>query len=318
MGPKNRKVSGGGRQGSPSHHEEEISHGDLSLPPFNPSVRHPSSHSASYSQRGTDYYPHPRSNYSPSVDENYVRSPAIRQPVKAKAPSLSGDREDNDSTTSSILGDPHIEISPNINVEVRVSVAAKQLAFQISESTKFWTTFQNEYNEEVAAITSYVQSGILEEIWRARTEYDGKGMSDEERQDFEQFDIHRMKLEACLDQLNKATKALTRSRASGDRSSHDSQQLSLKKIRVAGSLVLRLAAKVVSNHAACPDLIAEASRLEKLVDPKGPDARMLHQFDTLEISKEPKGESEKQSKLAETNPPFNPFDEEMAEVEEDS
>ncbi|KAI0383525.1 hypothetical protein F5Y04DRAFT_250416 [Hypomontagnella monticulosa] len=317
MTGNHRKPSGGSGHHR-SHIREESPHVDVPQP-SDLSARRRSSRSSRYGQHETHFHQHPRRNHDRSVDENSEKSSVIHHPMKAKALSSSGSRE-NSPRPSSNRGDSRVEINTNINLEVRVSVAAKQLDVQIRESTEFWTKFQTEYREEVQSIEPYVENNILEDIWRARTKYDGEGMNEEQKQDFEQFDIHRMKLEACLDQLSKATKALAQSHISSDRSSHDSRQLSLKKIWDAGSLALELAVKAVSNSAACLDLIAEGSRLEKLVDPKGPDARMLHQFDTLEISKEPKGESEKGPRPVETDPPYSQSGDEMErgvdEVEE--
>ncbi|KAI2616027.1 hypothetical protein GGR54DRAFT_610874 [Hypoxylon sp. NC1633] len=234
------------------------------------------SHTASYSLNGTSYFPHP-CGYHGDVDLDHPNSDnGPRESTTTKSPT--GVRGTRDELPISLaMMTPSKEITANINLELKISLAAKHLASQISESKKFWIAFREKFENEVMGIKYYVSSDVLQQIWQKRIEYNGK-YKDDEDQDEEDFGIQRMKLEACLDQINEASRAFVRSQPPEDRAGHDARQLALEKIQTAGTLVLRLAARSVSNIAACADLVTEASSLEKLVDPRSSEAKVLHRF----------------------------------------
>ncbi|KAI0839082.1 hypothetical protein F5Y06DRAFT_265963 [Hypoxylon sp. FL0890] len=304
MGRRNRDA--GIVQPRPIRHHHARPHTD-GTPPIYPS-QPPSPHTVAYTLNGTSYFPHPCSYHGKSSDERCGSSEGSRRgrpgsssklEIPAQGPSVSG---------NPII--PGKAASVNINAELKVSIAAKHLADQISESKKFWVTFQEKYNREVAEIRYYAGDDILQQIWRKRIEYNGK-YKNGENQDDEEFSIQRMKLETCLDQVNEAARAFVQSRPRDDRSNHDPRHVALEKIRGAGGLVLDLAAKSALNSGACANLVTEASNLEKLVDSKSPDAKVLHRFDR----RKPKGsarESENEGRIPTESTPL-----EVMEVMED-
>ncbi|KAI1407744.1 hypothetical protein F5Y13DRAFT_174237 [Hypoxylon sp. FL1857] len=249
-------------QPRPIHHQQAKPHVD-NMPSIYPHP--PSPQIGPYGPNGTSFYQHPCGHLGRGSDER-------------RGNSDSSSRRGRPGSASKPEGRISGKESNPINAELKVSIAAKHLAGQISESKKFWITFQEKYEREVAQIKDYVGDDILQQIWRKRIEYNGK-YKDGENQDDEEFSIQCMKLETCLDQINEAAKVFDRSRPQDDRSNHDPRRIALEKIRVAGALVLGLAAKSAQNSAACANLVTEASNLEKLVDSKSLDAKVLHRFD---------------------------------------
>ncbi|KAI1801195.1 hypothetical protein F4811DRAFT_535544 [Daldinia bambusicola] len=179
---------------------------------------------------------------------------------------------------------PTAGTSANVNAELKVSLAARQLAFQINESKKFWIAFQDDFEAEVKAVKYYINNDVLQRIWQKRIEHNSKYKSDED-QDDEQFKIQKMKLETCLDQVKEAAEAYMQSHPLSSPSDHDPRQIALEKVRVAGDRILLLAEKSTLSNVACADLVTQALDLEKLVDSKSPDAKILHQFDKRETRK---------------------------------
>ncbi|KAI0009423.1 hypothetical protein F4779DRAFT_370943 [Xylariaceae sp. FL0662B] len=171
-----------------------------------------------------------------------------------------------------------VGVSMGVSSKMRVSLTAKQLANQLIESKNFWVTFQQKYEKEIASIKAYVDDDILQQIWQKKVEYNGKHNSGENQEDG-QFNIQYMKLVSCLDQINEAATMLASTKPSDHRSDKGSQSRHLKKIHTNGSAVAELAAKSMTDSAACTDLLAEISELQKLVDPRNPTAKVLHPFD---------------------------------------
>ncbi|KAI0881449.1 uncharacterized protein GGS22DRAFT_181612 [Annulohypoxylon maeteangense] len=242
-------------------------------PPMYPQPQSP--HVATYSLNGANYFPHPCSYRGKSSDSRYGNSDGSGLGSRSK-PSSKLEGEGN--STSPVSKTSNSRTNESIGAELKVSLAAKHLADQISESKKYWVKFQKNFEEEVAGIRYYVGDDILQQIWQKRIEYNSKYKNGETKDD-EEFSIQRMKLETCLDQVDQAAKAFTRSRQTNDRSNHDPRHLALDKIHGVGALVLKLATKSALNSASCVDLVTEASNLEKLVNLKSPDAQVLHQFD---------------------------------------
>ncbi|KAI1454533.1 hypothetical protein F4805DRAFT_308725 [Annulohypoxylon moriforme] len=232
---------------------------------------------ATYSLNGANYFPHPCSYRGKSSDGRYGNSDGSRLESRSK-PSPKLEDEGEGHSASPVSKASSFKSNASINAELKVSLAAKHLADQISESKKYWVTFHKKFEGEVAGIKYYVGDDILQRIWQKRIEYNSKYRNGES-QDDEEFSIQRMKLETCLDQVDEAAKAFVRSRPPNGRSNHDPRHLALDKIHGAGALVLNLAVKSALNSASCVDLVTEASNLEKLVNPKSPDAHVLHQFD---------------------------------------
>ncbi|KAI1209747.1 uncharacterized protein F4807DRAFT_88882 [Annulohypoxylon truncatum] len=232
---------------------------------------------AAYSLNGTNYFQHPCGHHSRSSDDRCGNPDGSHQGSRSKhSPKLERSGERHSTSPASKASSSRSDAS--ISAELRVSLAARHLADQISESKKYWVKFQKKYEEEVAGIKYYVGDDILQLIWQKRIEYNSEYKSGES-QDDEEFSIQRIKLETCLDQVNEAAKAFIRSRPPNGHSDHDPRHLALDKIHDAGVLVLGLATKSASNSASCVNLVTEASNLEKLVDPKSPDAKVLHRFD---------------------------------------
>ncbi|KAI8628917.1 hypothetical protein F5Y19DRAFT_102129 [Xylariaceae sp. FL1651] len=172
--------------------------------------------------------------------------------------------------------------------EMRVSLAAKQLAEQVRESTRFWRGFRNEYAKEVNSIKFYVDADVLQQIWRQKVKHNKyKGG---EKQDDQQFGIQSMKLKSCLSQVDEVTKLLAKAQSSDNSSGHDSRQHHLEKVRATGSLVIGLTKKSMSNEIVCKDLLGELSELEKLTDPSKSTARILHRFDGRKSQKPTRSE----------------------------
>lgn len=236
-----------------------------------------SPHVATYSLNGTNYYPHPYASHSKSSDDRYGNSDSSRQGSRSKHSSKS-ERFREEYYNPSRLRTSSSKANASVNAELKVSLAARHLAEQISESKKYWTTFYQKYEEEVASIKYYLNDDILERIWQKRIEYNSK-YKNEGSKDDEEFNIQRMKLETCLDQVKEAVKAFARSRPPNDRLDHDPRHLALDKIRNTGALVLELAARSGVSSVPCVQLVTEASNLENLVDPKSPDAQVLYRFD---------------------------------------
>ncbi|KAI2468727.1 hypothetical protein F4781DRAFT_253585 [Annulohypoxylon bovei var. microspora] len=238
-----------------------------------------SPHMATYSLNGTNYFPHPCGYHGKSFEDRYGNSDGSRQGTRSRSsPKLGSSGERQSTSPVSRTSGSGSRINASINAELKVSLAAKHLADQISESKKYWITFQKKFEGEVAQIKYYAGDDILQQVWQKRIEHNSK-YKNGESQDDEEFSIQRMKLETCLDEVNEAAKAFVRSRPPDDRSDHDPRHLALDKIRGAGVLVLGLAAKSALNSASCVNLVTEASNLEKLVNSKSPDAQVLHRFD---------------------------------------
>ncbi|XXH03039.1 hypothetical protein Hte_009429 [Hypoxylon texense] len=233
-----------------------------------------------YSIGGTAFHPHPLSHHTRETDDRSRGSNSGRRRVRPRIPSsLKDPEEDPPLPPGSIAASGGI--CPIINAELKVSLAAKHLASQIKESKEFWTMFQRWFDREVTEIKPYAGDNIIQQLWRKKIEHESKLRTDD-IQIHQQFSFQQMKLEACVDQINKAATVFNECLPGKDHSNHNSRQLALDKIRAAGSLVLKLAARSALNNSACTDLVTEASSLEKLVDPESSDAHVLHRFDRHE------------------------------------
>ncbi|KAF3057322.1 hypothetical protein GL218_05948 [Daldinia childiae] len=247
-----------------------------------------SSKSESYSPNGTLYFQHPCGYHGNDSDDHHGKPPDDRPITRFKSSSRSGGKAPGGSRpvtpapTTPIA--PKEETTTAINAELKVSLAARQLSFQIKESRKFWIAFQDEFEAEVKAVRYYVNDDVLQRIWQKRTEHNSK-YKNGENQDNEQFIIQKIKLETCLDQVREAAKAFIQSHPLGSPSDHDPRHLALEKIQVTGDRILLLAGKSMFSNIACVDLVTQASDLEKLVDSKNPDAKVLHRFDKRETMK---------------------------------
>ncbi|KAI1104612.1 hypothetical protein F4804DRAFT_332150 [Jackrogersella minutella] len=265
MGKSNR--DGSTEESRPARHQQarpQAGDGPVYVRPNTP-------HPTTYTLNGSSYFPHPCGYHGKSSDDRCQKSDGGRRRMRPMSSSKSdGQEEDPPISLISSLGN-----NTSINAELKVSLAAKHLASQISESKKYWVTFQKKFEEEIAKFKYYADDNVLQRIWQKRIEYHGK-YKNGENQDDEEFNIQRMKLEACLDQVNEAAEAFVRSRPPND---HDPRHLALDKIRGAGTLVVGLAAKSALSSASCASLVTEASNLEKLVNPKSSDANVLHRFD---------------------------------------
>ncbi|KAI1772618.1 hypothetical protein F4818DRAFT_424956 [Hypoxylon cercidicola] len=259
-----------------SHHQHSVSQRSKSSSPL-PHL------CPKYSKDGTVYYHHPLGYHGKSVDDHGEGSDSGRGTVRSRVPSSSrGPEDDHPPPPGSIASSSGL--STIISAELKVSLAVKHLATQISESKTFWTTFQEKFEKEVAEIKYFAGDNIMRQLWQKKIEYDSEFMIDE-TQIHQQFSFQQMKLEACMDQVNNAAATFAECLPQKSHSNHDSRQLALDKIQAAGALVLKLAARSAFNNAACADLVTEASNLEKLVDPQSPEARILHRFDRHETKK---------------------------------
>ncbi|KAI1464262.1 uncharacterized protein F4812DRAFT_444001 [Daldinia caldariorum] len=276
--PPRSDVDDGESQRS-SHNRRGGVHIDTTSFPFTYSQ---SSKSETYSPDGPSYYLHPCANHSNDTNDQHEKSNADQPITRVKSLSRPGAKalRRNRPVTPAPAA-PNAGTSTNVNAELKVSLAARQLAFQINESKKFWVTFQDEFEAEVNAVKYYVSDDVLQRIWQKRIEHNSKYKSDED-QDDEQFKIQKMKLEACLDQVKEAAKAYMQSHPLSNPSDHDPRQIALEKVQVAGDRVLLLAEKSTLSNVACADLVTQASDLEKLVDSQSPDAKILHRFDKRE------------------------------------
>ncbi|KAI0107346.1 hypothetical protein F4776DRAFT_668307 [Hypoxylon sp. NC0597] len=301
MGKSNKDA--GIVQPRPSRHQQARPHVDGL-----PSMRHshspsPSPHTAVYTLNGTSYYPHPCSYHGKGPDDRCENSDGgSRRGRPGSSSKLEGLAEASPISVIPVIPGKGTTIS--VNAELKVSIAAKHLADQINESKKFWVTFQEQYEREVTEIKYYAGDDILQQIWRKRIDYNSK-YKNGENQDDEEFSIQRMKLEACLDQVNEAAKGFVQSCLRDDHSNHDPRHIALEKIRSTGALVLDLAAKSALNSGACANLVTEASNLEKLVDSKSQDARILHRFDRRQSkasAHENENENEKRTSTAPAPP----------------
>ncbi|KAH9906526.1 hypothetical protein F4778DRAFT_654543 [Xylariomycetidae sp. FL2044] len=162
-----------------------------------------------------------------------------------------------------------------VDTEIKVSLAAKQLAAQLVESRNFWLSFHDEYEREVSAIKHYAGEEILEKIWQKKVEH--KSLFKDHEDD--QFLIQRMKLETCLKHVGKATQLFMALRVAGVRAGHNSRRHHLEKIRAGSAIIIDLANKSMLDGKACTDLLTELSSLQLLVDPANPSARILHKFE---------------------------------------
>ncbi|OTB05053.1 hypothetical protein M426DRAFT_320114 [Hypoxylon sp. CI-4A] len=271
MGKTNRDSSSGDSR--PSDHQSVKSRTNATPATPHPHPRSQSSQGTTYTMHGPSYFPHPFSLHC----HDKSASGGSHKGTRTVSSSGSGG-SDEIPRTSPILGRPKGTANPSLNAELKIALAAKHLADQIGESKKFWITFHESFEQEVASVRYYIDDDILQQIWQKRIEYNSKYRSGENNDD-EEFTVQRVKLETCLDQVNEASRAFARSRPLGDQAEHDPRRLALEKIRGVGVLVLDLAAKSARNNGACADLVVEASNLEKLVDARSPDAKVLHQFD---------------------------------------
>ncbi|KAI8956520.1 hypothetical protein F5Y11DRAFT_173482 [Daldinia sp. FL1419] len=252
-------------------------------PPY--SFSRPQSQLGSYSPHGTSFFAHPCAHSDNATDDQHEKSIGNHLVTRSKPSSRSGDKVPKESRPATpASATPSIENEASVNAELKVSLAAKQLSLQISESKRFWIVFQEEFEEEVKAVKYYVDDVVLRQIWQKRTEHNKKYKSGE-NQDDEQFDIQRIKLETCLDQIKAAARAFTRTHPLSDPSNHDPKHVALEKIQETGDRVLHLAFKSMTSNIACADLVTHASDLETLVDAKGPHAKILHRFDKRETKK---------------------------------
>ncbi|KAI1401433.1 hypothetical protein F4819DRAFT_458273 [Hypoxylon fuscum] len=264
--------------------------GPSSPPKLHPHLVQP----AMYSLNGTSYFPHPCGYHGRNADDHCGNSEGSRRTARSRPSPKLGVPKEKPPTPPAPIG-PSI----NVNAELKVSLAAKHLASQVSESKTFWIAFQERFEKEIAGIKYYASDDILQQIWQKRVEHDNK-YKNGENQDDEQFSIQRMKLEACLDQINEAARAFVQSRPLDNRFNHDPRHLALEKIRGTGSLVLNLAARSAVNSSACADLVTEASNLEKLVDPKSEDAKVLHRLDRRETKRSVPGGEQTRSTAGST------------------
>ncbi|CAJ2499990.1 Uu.00g028430.m01.CDS01 [Anthostomella pinea] len=209
--------------------------------------------------------PHARSEVQHTAVPEQANNPKVQPKVHPTAPA-------NPALSSPNMG---------MMAEMKVSLAAKQLAQQVKESRKFWTGFQEVFEVEVTNIKPYVGGHVLQGIWRDKVEHNSKYKTGE-KQDDQQFGIQRMKLETCLGQVDAAMKSLAVARSKDDPSGYDSRHNQLGKIRAAGNQILDLAKNSMSDQAACKDLLTELSELGKLVDPENEAAAILHRFDKRE------------------------------------
>ncbi|KAI0106634.1 hypothetical protein F4814DRAFT_64548 [Daldinia grandis] len=244
----------------------------------------PSAKSESYSPNGTSYFQHPCGYHGNDSDDHHGKSTDDRPITRFKSSSRSGGKAPGGSRPVTPAPTVPKETTTAVNAELKVSLATRQLAYQIKESKRFWIAFQNEFEVEVKAVKYYVNDDVLQRIWQKKTEHNTK-YKNGENQDDEQFTIQKMKLETCLDQVKEAAKGFIQSHPLGGPSDHDPRHLAIEKIQVTGDRVLLLAGKSMFSNIACADLVTQASDLEKLVEARSPDANILHRFDKRETMK---------------------------------
>ncbi|KAI1474458.1 hypothetical protein K445DRAFT_9947 [Daldinia sp. EC12] len=265
--------------------------------PFHPLYSQPPK-SETYNPDGTSYYAHPCANHSIDTDDQNGK-PDLDQPrMRFKSSSRSRPKALRSRPVTPAPAAPNVRTSTDVNAELKVSLAARQLAFQISESKNFWIAFQDEFEVEVKAVKYYASDDVLQQIWQKRIEYNSKYKSGE-NQDNEQFKIQKMKLETCLDQVKDAAKEYIQSHPLNSPSNHDPRHIALEKVQVAGDRIILLAEKSTLSNIACVDLVTQASDLEKLVDSRSPEAKILHQFDKRETKKTSSEDEDKDTVTAE-------------------
>ncbi|KAI1384042.1 uncharacterized protein F4822DRAFT_433991 [Hypoxylon trugodes] len=228
---------------------------------------HPDSPDApSYRINDGPFYRHPAANNGRDDDISVGR-----RSTQSKHSSEDGTREG--TPTPAV---PHVETSAGVRMELKLSLSAKLLASQISESKKFWVAFQQKFEDEVTGIKYYASGHTLRQTWRERIEHYRQHRAGEDEDDEEELSIQQMKLEACLDHINNAAEVYARSQPPHSHASHNPRYTALKKIRIIGDVVRGLVAQSSLDSAACADLVKEISNLEKLVDPKSSEAKVIH------------------------------------------
>ncbi|KAI5865894.1 hypothetical protein GGS23DRAFT_594059 [Durotheca rogersii] len=242
----------------------------------------------SYDYESPPYYPHP---YTARHEDDEERSRHLhrgrREERRPRSPSPSIPSTPlRRSRSRASPANAATRIDARTSTELKLALAARDLADQIDESKRFWATFHEHFEKEVMGIRYYVSDDILQQIWREKIRYNSRHKSGESPDD-DQFGFQQVKVETYLHQVKKTGKVLIRSQPLVDSSDQDPQnlRLTLDKIRNTGARVLDLADRSATNRTAYVDLMKEASNLEKLVDPRSPDAKVLHQFDRRETRK---------------------------------
>ncbi|KAI1761786.1 hypothetical protein GGR53DRAFT_504390 [Hypoxylon sp. FL1150] len=246
-----------------------------------PSAQHPRRAITPYNKDGTTVFLHPMINPRRDANNPGRNSGSGPGKVRSRKPSNPSNAPARGTTSSRITSiASKTGISELVDAQLKVSLAAKQLAIQISESKGFWIMFRGKFEEQVKEIKYYAGEDIIQQLWVKKIQHDSRFRTDES-QKHQQFSFPLMGLEACIGQVNDAAAALTEYLGKTP-SKHDYRQLALDKIRTAGKLVLELAERSTKSSAACADLVMEACNLEKLVDPKSPEAHIIHHFDQRE------------------------------------
>ncbi|KAI1492799.1 hypothetical protein F5X96DRAFT_329630 [Biscogniauxia mediterranea] len=219
-----------------------------------------------YGMRGSPMFIHP---YAFVCDESETRICHAQQKVTAAGASIQ-----RHATPPAV---PQSNTAHAVMMaDMKISLAAKQLAEQVKESKKFWVAFRENFEKEVTNIKPYVDGHILRQIWQKRIENDDES-SRSKRQHDVRLCIQNVKLENCLNQIDEAINFLNMARSShGQSAGHNPRYHHLEKIRAAGGLVVGLSKKSMTDEAACKDLLTELLDLERLLDPKSPVARSLH------------------------------------------
>ncbi|KAI1334380.1 hypothetical protein F5Y15DRAFT_420909 [Xylariaceae sp. FL0016] len=117
-----------------------------------------------------------------------------------------------------------------IMAELKVSLAAKQLADQVSESGSIWRGLREKYELEVKYVKVYAGNDVLHQIWHKRVAYHSRSSS-KGSEDVGQLSRQIIKLEVCVDQLGEAIKLILDFLISNSKSSYTSQQYEWGKHR---------------------------------------------------------------------------------------
>ncbi|KAI5918345.1 hypothetical protein F4810DRAFT_596030 [Camillea tinctor] len=241
-----------------------------------------------YGIRGGPLVIHPCAKYVRHDSDTRIRR------IKQHAASTTGAEIQKQATPPAGLESDAVDTSDAVMMaDMKISLAAKQLAEQVKESRKFWGDFRENFRNEVMSIKPYVDGHVLGQIWQRKVEHNNKP-SEGKRQHDEKLSVQNVKLETCLNQIDEAIKFFIVAKLSnGQSTGHDPQHHHLGKIRTAGSLVVGLSKKSMLDEAASKDLLTELTDLERLLDPKS-----LHGFildgahETAETNHEHPGEGD--------------------------
>lgn len=190
------------------------------------------------------------------------------------------------------LGDGYIEPSARSGItrdresSLPFGVALKELHRKLEAAGQVYSSFESEFENDVASIKKYATVGILENLWvmkakggkdrRASSEsQDGyeSGTSDHE----DKFLEFKAKISQALGKALSAT--INEGTSDLDSTRHQSMVRLKEKIQTANRQILPLLGAVSKGQEQCKALTTELEFLSSLIDPASDNSKRLFKYD---------------------------------------